>query len=234
MKNTALTTTECTELKALAQIINASYKRTEDALMAAIECGEALVKAKEMVKHGEWEDWLEANCRVSIRTAQRYMNLVETDRLTLLEGAKSKQKAYIYIGLENAEKRKPRAPKPATVTLEAEVVTAPVPLEPKQLPPPPAPTEPEPTRFKPMTKAQFKAQAAALAAAEAGPRGGLAAEKMRDEAMDKINGMVNRVDVIKMFDDVEAALARAVAYRNSAWTLREIQQKNREAFAAIP
>jgi hypothetical protein len=48
-----------------------SWKAAESAL----EAGRLLIEAKELVQHGEWEDWLAENVHFSERTARRYMQL---------------------------------------------------------------------------------------------------------------------------------------------------------------
>jgi hypothetical protein len=45
---------------------------------AALAAGNALIEAKELVRHGEWRDWLKANCSMSTRTAQRYMQMARS------------------------------------------------------------------------------------------------------------------------------------------------------------
>ena len=49
-----------------------------EALDAALTAGRALLEAKELVPHGQWQDWLRANVsEVSVRTVQRYMRAAE-------------------------------------------------------------------------------------------------------------------------------------------------------------
>lgn len=45
------------------------------AVVYAARCGEKLIKAKAAVGHGQWLDWLAANCRVKERQARKYMTL---------------------------------------------------------------------------------------------------------------------------------------------------------------
>lgn len=44
-------------------------------LLEAKRAGDALLAAKGKVRHGEFESWVTANCRVSVREAQRYMKV---------------------------------------------------------------------------------------------------------------------------------------------------------------
>lgn len=46
-------------------------------LQSSIEIGKRLKEAKELVDHGEWKKWLEANVECSERTAQNMMKLAE-------------------------------------------------------------------------------------------------------------------------------------------------------------
>jgi chromosome segregation ATPase len=45
------------------------------AVVYAARCGEKLLKAKAAIGHGQWLDWLAANCRVKERQARKYMTL---------------------------------------------------------------------------------------------------------------------------------------------------------------
>ncbi len=45
----------------------------KDSVRHAIAAGEALIEAKEQLKHGEWLPWLREHCTISERTAQLYM-----------------------------------------------------------------------------------------------------------------------------------------------------------------
>jgi len=46
-------------------------------LESALRVGELLTQAKSLVRHGEWTQWIEENCRISSRQAQKYMQLYE-------------------------------------------------------------------------------------------------------------------------------------------------------------
>jgi hypothetical protein len=41
----------------------------------ALAAGDALIAAKRKVAHGGWADWIENNCEINERTAQRYMQI---------------------------------------------------------------------------------------------------------------------------------------------------------------
>jgi hypothetical protein len=66
-------------LQDFAARINTAHAACEGAfkagLLQAREAGELLLQAKELVAHGAWLPWLEANCTVSERTAQGYMRV---------------------------------------------------------------------------------------------------------------------------------------------------------------
>lgn len=63
----------------LATRINALHHEVEEhknrMLMKARAAGELLLEAKDTVKHGKWEAWLEANFVGSGRTARAYMRI---------------------------------------------------------------------------------------------------------------------------------------------------------------
>jgi hypothetical protein len=67
------------ELGALAQRIEAEHSAVANALQSAlahaIAAGELLIEAKRKVRHGQWLEWLTANCSVPKRTAAHYMAL---------------------------------------------------------------------------------------------------------------------------------------------------------------
>jgi hypothetical protein len=66
-------------LSALAAEINLLHDEAERqanlAVIYAARCGGQLLKAKAQVSHGQWLDWLAANCRVKDRQAAKYMRL---------------------------------------------------------------------------------------------------------------------------------------------------------------
>lgn len=68
----------------------ACFKSIRQGVEHALKVGELLVQAKELVKHGDWEQWVEANCGFTTRTARRYtrafkkfqLGLVKTDTMS--------------------------------------------------------------------------------------------------------------------------------------------------------
>ena len=52
-----------------------AYRYATKAIEHARQAGELLIKAKFEIPHGGWLPWLEANCDVGEREAQRYMRL---------------------------------------------------------------------------------------------------------------------------------------------------------------
>ena len=66
-------------IRAEHEAAEASYRKgIEHALVA----GELLAEAKAKVQHGQWLSWLQNNCGISERMAQRYMKL-HNERATL-------------------------------------------------------------------------------------------------------------------------------------------------------
>jgi hypothetical protein len=70
-----------TELASLADQIKAAYaaigEACKDVVNRAIVMGDLLNQAKQRVGHGNWAGWLQDNCSLSERTAQRYMNIAD-------------------------------------------------------------------------------------------------------------------------------------------------------------
>lgn len=76
--------------------INTLHKEIESAfqksLNNAIEIGQILTSVKKELPHGEFGNWIDANCFFSARTARRYITLyTNRDKLT---GGSSIQEAY--------------------------------------------------------------------------------------------------------------------------------------------
>jgi hypothetical protein len=59
------------------EALETAQRAENSALTSAKEAGLLLMKAKAQVKHGEWLPWLEANCSVTPRHAQNYMQIAE-------------------------------------------------------------------------------------------------------------------------------------------------------------
>lgn len=67
------------EAKQLIPQIKAEHRAVVEALESgldhAIRCGEHLAKARKLIRRGEWEAWVEANCEFGVRTARNYMTV---------------------------------------------------------------------------------------------------------------------------------------------------------------
>lgn len=118
-------TTEITDN--IAKLINESFARSTthadkakslaiDAITEAQNCGRLLTKAKEIAGHGQWLTWLTANCPdIGERTAQKYMQLANTNHGADLENATTLRQAYIAAGIlpePESKVSEPSAPKP--------------------------------------------------------------------------------------------------------------------------
>lgn len=61
----------------LAQLENEIKFHLGQASQSIIEVGKRLLQAKSLVKHGEWQTWLENNFKLSYRTAKNFMDCAE-------------------------------------------------------------------------------------------------------------------------------------------------------------
>ena len=70
------------------------------AVVAAIECGKMLTKAKELVGHGGWEKWLLDWCgNISHDTSCRWMKMAKIAHVQDLSNCKNITRAYIACGI---------------------------------------------------------------------------------------------------------------------------------------
>jgi hypothetical protein len=85
------------ELQTMAVAINEHHTQVllhaRSALESAKASGELLLQAKALLPHGQWLPWLEENCQVSPRQAQRYM--LVADRWEAI--AKNDAASYLTI-----------------------------------------------------------------------------------------------------------------------------------------
>lgn len=98
-------TAAMTTLADLAVAINTAHQAAEKTAFAALDyarqAGELLIEAKARVKHGEWLPWLEANCEVVPRQAQKYIKLAENwDSL-----ANTNSSSYLDVSLNEIMKQ---------------------------------------------------------------------------------------------------------------------------------
>ena len=75
--------------------IHDAESRAQSATMLALEAGMQLNRAKELVPHGAWNDWLTTNVDVAPRTAQAYMRLAK--RLPTLPSEKARRVADLPL-----------------------------------------------------------------------------------------------------------------------------------------
>jgi len=114
------------ELTTIAERIKAEHHAAVVAAGTAIEhaiaCGQLLIEAKAQVQHGEWLPWLEANCELSARQAQKYMRLASEGPDLL--AANTPSKADLTIDEALAVIATPKRPSPATpLTADEHVVS---------------------------------------------------------------------------------------------------------------
>lgn len=77
-----------TRLDQIARNINVRLNRAAEDVMYI---GERLLEARSLVPHGGWEDWVDTNLDISVRTAQRWMTIArhfaQSDILAFLKPA---------------------------------------------------------------------------------------------------------------------------------------------------
>jgi hypothetical protein len=94
-------------LPELATRIKAAYaaigQACKDVVGRAVAMGDLLNQAKNRMAHGNWSAWLQANCELSERTAQRYMSIAD-NKQKIAEYIQSKEsKSATMTGLTLAE-----------------------------------------------------------------------------------------------------------------------------------
>jgi hypothetical protein len=82
---------------------DAMIEGIRNSVICAFEAGELLKRAKAKVPHGEWKQWLKANCELKERTAQRYMRLAE-NRKAIEEKLKDKNATVADLTVRLAER----------------------------------------------------------------------------------------------------------------------------------
>jgi hypothetical protein len=125
-----------------------AFGNAKKAMEYAAECGRLLLEAKELVEHGEWLPWLEANTEVGERQSQRYMRLAQN-----WESIEGKNDGASYLDIEAALKliAKPTA-KPKTDDDEPKPEAEDEPVEPSGAPGPTEPDGDEPESDEPNPK----------------------------------------------------------------------------------
>ncbi len=68
-------------------------------MIYAARCGAKLLEAKAGVAHGEWNAWVDANCRIKKTQVQKYMRLAR-DMPELADA--NKQSTVYFEGIDHA------------------------------------------------------------------------------------------------------------------------------------
>jgi hypothetical protein len=99
---------EIVSLDELAEQINSEHLQCESAVNKAIshayKCGVLLTQAKQSVRHGQWGEWLGANCIVGNRMAQNYMRLAENYTPETLTSSGSIRQAIAALSEPKAQR----------------------------------------------------------------------------------------------------------------------------------
>ena len=93
-----------TDEKNLSQLETEIKKHLKKIVINYIEVGNRLLEAKKLVKHGEWQIWLENNFQLAERTAQRFMACSERfSKTTLMSNLNSTQMIAMLALPKNQE-----------------------------------------------------------------------------------------------------------------------------------
>jgi hypothetical protein len=102
------------QLTELAQQIVGHHEAAEAALRTCAEhamaAGDLLITAQQQVTHGQWGEWVEHNCKMSLRPAQVYMRLAGS-RAEI--EAKAQSSAHLDLSIAGALKLISGPPRPA-------------------------------------------------------------------------------------------------------------------------
>jgi Protein of unknown function (DUF3102) len=114
-------------LPVLASSINdhlrAANAATRRGLEHAIMGGLLLIEAKELVGHGEWLPWLQANCEIGPRQAQTYMKLARNRHK--LEALKTQSDSFLTIASAEALVGRSRPERPHGLPGQLDLVGGP-------------------------------------------------------------------------------------------------------------
>jgi hypothetical protein len=117
--------------------LRAADAATRRGIEHAIAAGGLLIEAKELVAHGEWLAWLEANCHVGARHAQTYMRLARNRHK--LDAIKNESSAYLTIAAAEALVGRPKPERPHGLPGQMDLLGAPEVIAPASKPEPPTP-----------------------------------------------------------------------------------------------
>lgn len=78
-------------------------KASEEMRAAVLLCGQALVEAKGLLPHGKWIPWVRQRCKMSVRTAQHYMQCAQPNT----QGVAHLVRRFTYRLLERWAQRAP-------------------------------------------------------------------------------------------------------------------------------
>jgi hypothetical protein len=89
----------------------------------AVAAGRMLLEAKPLVGHGGWLEWIEKTCRVSVRSAQRYMqvarDLPKLDEANATRVAEMSLRDALQLGAKTTRMLAPMEPEQRAATLAA-------------------------------------------------------------------------------------------------------------------
>jgi hypothetical protein len=100
--------------EAVESLVKSVKDKSRQALTEALICGKALLRAKEILKFGQFTKWVAENCKkVSHDTVNRYMKLANSAHVrNQLETGNGLRQAYIAIGILKEDDSAPSATLP--------------------------------------------------------------------------------------------------------------------------
>ena len=103
------------DLLAIAAEIQTLNRRTMDNIL---QIGTLLMKAKEQLfRHGQWLHWLQYNVDISVRNAERYMQLAKSYSNSTLVSDLTHTKALLLLTIPDEERETfIREPHPVSIT----------------------------------------------------------------------------------------------------------------------
>jgi Protein of unknown function (DUF3102) len=110
-------------LTTLAARVRAAQEAVEradqDIVRHAMDAGDALLEARDQVRHGGWKTWLDLNCKLRVRAAQEYMQIARHREMLSNAQRAAHLSLRAALALINRNNGGPPAPKKPPPSLRA-------------------------------------------------------------------------------------------------------------------